>query len=417
MTNYYAVIDQKSFFASCECVIRGLDPFKTNLVVADPSRGGGAICLAVTPAMKALGVKNRCRIYEIPKNINYFTAPPRMRLYMQYSAEIYSIFCKFISPDDIHPYSIDECFLDFTPYIGTYHKTPKELAVMIMDEVYDRTGICATAGIGTNLFLAKVALDITAKHVPDHIGYLDETEFMCTIQRHRPITDIWNIGRGIAQKLERCGVYDLKGVSEMDSKKLYKMFGTNALFLIDHAVGKEPCTMQDIKNYRSKSRSLSNSQILFEDYSFANARIVLKEMVDGLVLDMVDKHLVSGSVSLFIGYSKDIISPMVKSMKLGEYTASYSKLIDGFLMMYDSSIDREHPIRRIGIALCDLEDEEYKSISFFTDTEAEDREERCQRAIIEIKNRYGKNAILRGISYEDKATARTRNNLIGGHHA
>ena len=413
----YAVIDLKCYFASCECVVRGLDPFKTNLVVADPSRGGGAICLAITPAMKELGIRNRCRVYEIPKNVNYFTAPPRMKLYMQYSAEIYSIYCKFISPDDIHVYSIDECFLDFTPYLRTYHKTPKELAVMIMDEIFDRTGICATAGIGTNMFLAKVALDITAKHVPDHIGYLDETEFMCTIQRHRPITDIWNIGNGIANKLKRYGVLDLKGVAAMDKKQLFKMFGINAQFLIDHAVGKEPCTMQDIKNYKSKSRSFSNSQILFEDYNYQNARLVLREMIDGLVLEMIEKHLVTDNISLFIGYSKDIIKPAVKSMKIGEYTNSFRKLIEFFLSMYDNSVCAEYPVRRIGISLNELEDEEYKSFTLFTDTAAEEREENCQRAIIEIKNRYGKNAVLRGISYEDKATARTRNTLIGGHHA
>ncbi|MBQ4224681.1 MAG: DNA repair protein [Oscillospiraceae bacterium] len=415
MTNYYAVIDLKSFYASVECVVRGLDPFRTDLVVADPSRGRGAICLAITPAMKEKGVRNRCRIYEIPKNINYFTAPPRMKLYMQYSADIYSIYCKFISPEDIYVYSIDECFLDFTPYLGTYRKTPKELAVMIMDEIYERTGICATAGIGTNMFLAKVALDITAKHVPDHIGYLDESEFMCTIQRHRPITDIWNIGSGIAKRLERCGVYDLKGVADMDKKQLFRMFGMNAQFLIDHAVGQEPCTMQDIKSYKSKSRSLSNSQILFEDYGFRDARLVMREMVDGLILEMIEKHLVTDSISLFIGYSKDVIKPVVRTMKIGEYTNSFNILSEHFLSLYNTSVDSSYPVRRIGIALCDLEDEECRSFTFFTDTEEEDKEERRQRAIIEIKSRYGKNAILRGTSFEDKATARLRNTLVGGH--
>ena len=288
----YLCIDLKSFFASVECSARGLNSLTTNLVVADPARGRGAICLAVSPSLKALGVKNRCRVYEIPKGIDYITAKPRMRLYMEYSAKIYSIYLRYISAEDIHVYSIDECFLDVSQYLNLYRKNAKEMAQMLMDAVYRETGICATAGIGTNLFLAKVALDITAKHAPDHMGYLDEEEFRRTIWHHRPITDVWNVGRGIARRLERYGIYDLYGVAHFSEEKLYREFGVNAEFLIDHAHGVEPCTIADIHAYRSKSNSLSNGQILFEDYSAEDALTVMREMVDMLVLELVEKGFI-----------------------------------------------------------------------------------------------------------------------------
>lgn len=412
----YACIDLKSFFASVECVERGLDPFTANLVVADESRGRGSICLAITPAMKALGVKNRCRVFEIPKSVNYYTAMPRMKLYMKYSADIYGIYCRFISPEDIHVYSIDECFIDFTPYLRMYGKTPKELATMMMDEVFRETGICATAGIGTNMFLAKVALDITAKHVPDHIGFLDEAEFRATIQKHRPITDIWNVGRGIAAKLEKYGVKDLYGVTLMDKKLLFRLFGVNAQYLIDHANGKETCTIEEIKSFKPKSRSLSNSQILFEDYDSAHAEIVMREMVDGLVLELTEKHLVTDSVSLMIGYSKDVIKPIVLTRKLDGYTSSYKKLEGAFTGLYREAADTRYPIRRLGIGLGNVEDEVCRSFDLFTDIEAEEKEQRRQEAIVMIKNRYGKNAIIRAMSLQDKATGIMRNKLVGGHN-
>lgn len=412
----YACIDLKSFFASVECVERGFDPFTTNLVVADPSRGKGTICLAITPAMKKLGIKNRCRVFEIPDNVRYYMAPPRMKLYMKYSTDIVAIYCRFVSFEDIHVYSIDECFIDFTPYLKRYRMSPKQLAKMMMDEVMKETGICATAGIGTNLFLSKVALDITAKHVPNHIGFLDETEFKCTIQTHTPITDIWNIGNGTAERLRKYGVIDLKGVSELDPKLLYKLFGINSVFLIDHANGKESCTMADIKKFKPKSRSLSNSQILFEDYNASDAAVVLREMVDGMVLDMMGKHLVTNNISLYVGYSKDIIPPVLMERKIDEYTNSFGKLSRLYTELYNYTVNTNYPIRRLGISFNNLEDELYKTISYFTDVEAEEKEERRQRAIIEIKNRFGKNAILLGTSYQEKATARTRNGLIGGHN-
>jgi DNA polymerase V len=415
-SRYYLCIDLKSFFASVECVERGLDPMTSNLVVADPSRGRGAICLAVSPALKSLGVRNRCRLFEIPQHIQYEIALPRMKRYMEYSARIYSIYLKYISAEDIHVYSIDECFLDITQYCRLYGKTPKEMALMLIDAVFAETGICATAGIGTNLFLAKVALDITAKHTPDHMGYLDEAEFKRTIWYHQPITDIWNVGRGIAKRLERFGIYDLFGVAHFDEEKLYREFGVNAEFLIDHAHGVEPCTIADIHAYRSKSSSISNGQILFEDYSFDDALIVLREMVEMLTLELVEKHLVTDSISLSVGYSKDVLKPAGGTMKLGEATNSQKKLEKHFVAYFERVVKRGYPIRRINVGLNHLTDESYATYDLFTDTEAEQREHDLQVTVLDIKKRFGKNAILKGRSLEKKATARIRNTLIGGHN-
>lgn len=412
----YLCIDLKSFYASVECVERGLDPFKTNLVVSDPSRGNGAICLAITPAMKALGIKNRCRIFEIPKNVEYIVAKPRMHRYMEVSAEIYSIYLQYISPEDIHVYSIDECFIDATQYLPLYNKTPKELAIMLTDAVFQKTGICATAGIGTNLFLAKVALDITAKHVPDHIGMLDENEFKRTIWKHKPITDIWNIGRGTAKRLEKYGIYDLKGVTEFPEELLYKEFGINAEYLIDHANGKESCTIKEIQNYQAKSCSISNSQILFEDYSYEDAFTVIKEMVDMQVLELIEKHMVSDSISLYVGYSKDIAKATGGTRKIGEFTDSYKKILSHFESLYRETTNKDFPIRKLSVGLNNLQDETMATITFFTDFEAEERERKIQRTMLSIKHKYGKNAILKGTSYTEKGTARSRNKLIGGHN-
>ena len=290
----FMCIDLKSFFASVECADRGIDPFTTNLVVSDPSRGNGAICLAITPAMKALGIRNRCRIFEIPPGVQYITALPRMKRYMEVSAQVYGVYLRYISPEDIHVYSIDECFIDATPYLAMYNTSPKQLAQTLMNAVFEETHICATAGVGTNLFLAKVALDITAKHVPDHIGWLDEKEFREKLWSHRPITDFWNVGSGVARRLAKYGVYDMGGVAKMNEDILYKEFGVNAEFLIDHAHGREPCTMAEIHAYESKTKSLSNGQILFEDYSADNAFIVMKEMADTLILELVEKKLAAG---------------------------------------------------------------------------------------------------------------------------
>ena len=412
----YCCIDLKSFYASVECVERGLDPMKTNLIVADPTRGSGSICLAITPAMKALGIKNRCRVFQIPKNVEYITAMPQMRKYMEISADIYSVYLRYVSPDDIHVYSIDECFIDMTDYLKLYKKTPLEFTVMLMDAVYNETGICASAGIGTNLFLCKVALDITAKHSPNFIGFLDEKKFKETVWTHRPITDVWNIGRGIAARLERMGIFDLKGVAEFPESMLYKEFGVNAELLIDHANGREPCTIKDIHEYKSKSASISNSQILFEDYGYNDALTVMKEMVDLQVLELVDRHLVTDSISLHIGYSKDVIKSSGGTRKLDGFTNSYKKIISHFEALYNETVNKAFPIRKISIGLCNLQDDYMASITLFTDVEAEERERKLQETVVDIKKRYGKNSILKGISYTEKATARSRNKMVGGHN-
>ena len=258
----YVCIDLKSFYASVECVDRGLDPLTANLVVADPDRTEKTICLAITPSMKALGLSSRCRVFEIPEGVRYVKARPRMQRYMEVSADIYSIYLRYVSPEDIHAYSIDECFIDATPYLALYRMGAKEFAVMLMDAVLAETGVCATAGVGPNLFLTKVALDITAKHADDHIGCLDQAEFERSIQTHRPITDIWNIGPGIAKRLAKYGVRDLRGVCEMSEATLYREFGVNAEYLIDHAHGEEPCTIADIHAYEPSAHSLGNGQVL-----------------------------------------------------------------------------------------------------------------------------------------------------------
>ncbi len=412
----YLCIDLKSFYASVECVERGLDSMKARLVVADPARGKGAICLAVSPALKAMGVSNRCRLFQIPDDIEYITALPRMRLYMEYSARIYAIYLRYISSEDIHVYSIDECFLDITPYERLYGKTPVEIAKMLTDAVYRETGICATVGIGTNLFLAKVALDITAKHTKDHMGYLDEEDFKRTVWHHKPITDIWNVGRGIAKRLEHLGIYDLYGVAHCDENRLYREFGVNAEFLIDHAHGIEPCTIADIHAYESKTTSISNGQILFEDYSFDDAMLIMKEMLDMLVLELVERGLVTDSISLSVGYSKHAIKSTGGTVKLGEATNSYKKLEQYFTQYYQKTVNRNHAIRRINIGLNHLVDECYATYDLFTDMDAEKRERDLQHTVLDIKKKFGKNAILKGTSLEEKSTAKMRNTLIGGHN-
>ena len=413
----YLCIDLKSFYASVECVERGLDPFKINLVVADPTRGGGAITLAATPAIKKLGVPSRGRIYEIPKNVEYITAPPRMTLYMKYSATIYSIFLKFISSEDIHVYSIDESFLDITSYMSLYNTTPKQLAKMILDEIYDQTGITATVGIGTNLFLAKVALDITAKHAKDCMGYLDEDLFKQLIWHHQPITDIWMIGPGTANRLAMLGIKDLYGVAHYNEKILYKLFGINAEYLIDHSWGREPTEISDIKAYKPSSNSISNSQILFEDYNYKDAYLIMKEMVESNVLQLTEKHLVTNHISLFIGYSKNCIKPSRGSRKITNTTNSYRILLEEFKLLYKNIINPNYPIRQIGISFGNVKDEIYEQFDLFADQEDIEKEKRVQEALVHIRNKYGKNAVLKGMNFYDKATQRKRNGLVGGHNA
>lgn len=416
MEKSYLCIDLKSFYASVECVERGLDPFEVNLVVADPTRRG-AITLAATPAIKKLGVPSRGRIYEIPNGIEYICAPPRMSLYMTYSAKIYSIFLKYIAPEDIHVYSIDESFIDVTPYKTLYKKNTREIAQMIIDDIYKQTGITATAGIGTNLFLTKVALDIEAKHAKDNIGYLSEDLFKQKMWYHTPITDFWMIGKGTARRLEEIGIHDMHGIAICDEKILYKIFGINAEYLIDHSKGIEPVTIADIKAHKPSSNSISNSQILFEDYSYEDALLVMKEMVDTNVLSLTSKHLVTDRISLFIGYSKNIIKPSSGSMKITNTTNSCSLLMEEFIKLYKRIVVRGYSIRQIGICFGDVKNEIYEQLDIFADYETIEKEKRLQESLIEIKEKYGKNAVLKGMNYLDKATMRKRNGLIGGHNA
>jgi len=412
----YLCIDLKSFYASVECVARGLDPMTTNLVVADPSRGSGGICLAITPAMKKLGIHNRCRIFEIPTEVSYICAMPRMKKYMVVSSEIYGIYLKYVSPEDIHPYSIDECFLDVTGYLKLYNLTAVELAKKMIQDVLDTTGITATAGIGTNLFLAKIALDISAKHASDFIGILDEEEFKATIWHHTPITDIWNISRGIANRLNKYGVKDLYGITQLEEHLLYKEFGINAKLIIDHANGIEPCTIEDIKNYKSQSNSLSNSQILFEDYKYEDAMLVVKEMVDLNCLELIDKHLVTNNIGLYIGYSKNVIKATGANRKLDGFTQSREKLMNDFLDIFKKTTNPNYPIRQIAIGFGNVKDESFETVDLFTDLEQNRKEKALQETILSIKNKFGKNSILKGMNLEEKATTMKRNKLIGGHN-
>ena len=417
MDKTYMCIDLKSFFASVECVERNLDPMTSNLVVADPSRGNGAICLAVSPGMKKLGVKNRCRVFEIPKNIDYIVALPRMKKYIDYSANIYSIYLHYVAKEDIHPYSIDEMFLDVTRYLKLYKMSANELAIKIIGHILKETGITATVGIGTNLFLAKVALDITAKHSNTNIGYLDEELFKKTLWHHRPLTDFWQIGRGIEKRLAKYGIVDMYGVAHFDEKKLYKEFGVNAEYLIDHSKGIEPTTIQEIKKYKSKSNSISNGQVLFEDYPYDKARLVVKEMVDLLSLSLVDKHLVTNCVGLGIGYSKDVHKPTGGSLKLTNTTNVYSTLVEAILMIFDRTTVKDIPIRKINISFGNVVDETYEQLDLFSDEEAIKKEKEIEKTMNAIKRKYGKNSILRGMNLLDGATARKRNKLIGGHNS
>lgn len=423
--HFYACIDLKCFYASVECVERGLDPFKTNLVVADPDRQSGTICLAITPAMKALGIKNRCRVFEIPKGVEYIMAKPRMRLYIERSADVYSIYLKYISPDDIHVYSIDECFIDLTPYMKLYATTPEKLVKKLVGEIYRETGLTATAGIGTNLFLAKVALDITAKRAKDGIAFLDRERFLATVAHHRPITDVWQVGTGIARRLSHFGVYDLAGVADLPESILYREFGINAEYLIDHANGVEPCTMADIKAYKPSTTSVTSGQVLFEPYSFEEGRIILLEMVETSVLDLIRTHRATDSVSLTVGYNREgrfddprSTRPSTgASLKLPECTNSLKALNDYFLDIYDRTTDRSTPVRRITIGFGGITDECNITTDMFTDEDARKREHSLLSAVVDIKDKFGKNSILRGMSFEEKATTRARNLMIGGHNA
>lgn len=416
MQKYYLCIDLKTFYASVECVERGLDPFNTNLVVADPTRGKGTICLAISPKMKMLGVKNRCRIFEIPPTIKYIIATPRMKKYIEYSANIYAIYLEYFAKEDIHVYSIDEAFMDVTKYLKLYKLNPIELAKKIIKDIFKTYGITATAGIGTNMYLAKIALDITAKHNPNNIGYLDEEKYKKDLWYHKPLSDFWQIGKGIERRLNKMRIFNMYDIAHTEQKRLYKEFGVNAEYLIDHSWGKESCTIADIKAYKPKTNSITNSQILFEDYSFVKARLVLKEMVELGSLRLIESNLVTGTISLYIGYSKNIIKATGGTRKLSNYTNTYSELLKAFLEIYDKTTDKSVAIRRIGVNFANVIETENVQLSLFKDQEKIDEERKLELAMCSIKNKMGKNAIIRGMDLEEGATTMMRNKLIGGHN-
>lgn len=423
----YLCIDLKSFYASVECADLGLDPFTTNLVVADTSRGTGTICLALSPAIKAAGVTGRPRLFQIPKDVSYRAVRPRMRRYMEVSAHIYSIYLRYIAKEDIHVYSIDECFIDATPYLALYHTTAAGLARKLMDAVYEETHICATAGIGPNLFLCKVALDVFAKHEPSHIGELDEESFKRRVWHHRPITDIWQVGPGIARRLAKLGAYDLAGVAALDEATMYREFGVNARHLIEHAHGIEPCSIAQIQQYEPAQHSISAGQVLIRPYTSEEALTVVLEMVDEIVFELVGKGLATGQLGLWIGYEMSRLDWELPtryqaphgsiSHKLLRHTYSREELVCEFTQLFYDVLDHRRNIKRLGLTAAGLVPAQDSELTLFTDVEAEREERRLVETTLAVRNRFGKNALVRGRSFRPEATGRERNAQVGGHHA
>ncbi len=502
----YIAIDLKSFYASVECMERGLNPLTTNLVVADESRTEKTICLAVSPSLKAYGISGRARLFEVVQKVkevnarrrgqapgrrflgesfddtalksdpslavSYITAPPRMAYYIEYSTRIYNVYLKYIAPEDMHVYSIDEVMIDATQYLKTYGLTARELAVKIIRDVLETTGITATAGIGTNLYLCKIAMDIVAKHIaPDRYGVriaeLDEMSYRRMLWSHRPLTDFWRVGRGYARKLEGCGLYTMGDIARCslgsdadyyNEELLYRLFGVNAELLIDHAWGWEPCTLADIKAYKPDTNSIVSGQVLQCPYSFDKARLVLREMVDSLALNLVDKGLVTDQLVLTIGYDIENLSdPNIRNQYQGEvtvdrygrripkhahgtanldcHTSSSILMTDAATALFDRIVNRKLLVRRLSLSANRIVSassvsvgETYEQMDLFTDYEALqkereekerilEREQKMQKAVLEIQKKFGKNAILKGINLEEGATAVERNQQIGGHKA
>lgn len=451
----YIAIDLKSFYASVECIERGLNPLTTNLVVADPNRTEKTICLAVSPSLKTYGIPGRARLFEVQqklkevkqrtgKEVEYIIAPPQMARYIEVSADIYEIYLKYISPEDIHVYSIDECFMDVTNYLSLYQMSAKELAVKMIHDVLKKTGITATAGIGTNLYLCKIAMDIVAKHVdPDtsgvRIAELDELTYRRLLWDHRPLTDFWRIGGGIAKRLESSGVFtmgDIARISLYNEDLLYRMLGIDAELLIDHAWGYEPCGMEEIKSYKPTTNSISSGQVLQYPYDFHKARIIVQEMTELLVLELVDKGLVTDSLTLTIGYDRgnvdegtyqgeviyDRYGRMIPksahgTANLGTTSSSTRKIMTAILELYDRIGSKELMVRRVNLSANNLVEESYEQYDLFTDPVEQAKERKLQEAMLSIKKKFGKNAILKGVNLEEGATTRERNNQIGGHKA
>jgi DNA polymerase V len=412
----YLCIDLKSFYASVECVERGWDPLTARLVVADPERSEKTICLAVSPALKQMGVPNRCRVFQIPKEIPYKMAPPRMQLYIDYAVEIYGVYLKYIAKEDIQVYSIDEAFLDVTDYLHLYQMTAVELGRKIMQDILDTTKIPAACGVGTNLYLAKVALDILAKHETDRIAYLDEARYREKLWKHKPLTDFWRVGRGTVERLSNMGICTMEEIAHARESLLYKSFGIDAELLIDHAWGREPVTIADIKAYRPKNTSFSSGQVLPRDYEYEEGALVVKEMADLLCLDLVDQGLVTSHISLVIGYSNQkCFEPAKGSTTLRSATSSNRRLLSYVEQLYRRIVRPGAYIRRITLTYTGVMTEDYQQFDLFSDPEETEKDVKAQRAAISIKQRYGRNAILKGMNLEESATTIERNGQIGGH--
>ena len=502
MQKQYVAIDLKSFYASVECIERELDPMTTNLVVADASRTEKTICLAVSPSLKAFGVPGRPRLFEVVQKVgevnalrqsrapgrtltgkswdalqlqadptlgvDYLVAPPRMAHYMEHSAKIYGIYLKYVAPEDIHVYSIDEVFMDVTPYLRNRGMTAREFTRMIIQDVVDTTGITATAGIGTNLYLCKVAMDIVAKHMEAdeygvRIAELDELSYRRLLWNHRPLTDFWRVGRGYVKRLEKVGLYTMGDVARCslgrsdefyNEELLYKLFGVNAELLIDHAWGWEPCTIAQIKSYRPQTNSLGSGQVLHCPYTSEKAKLVAREMTDMLVLDLVDKGLVTDQMVLTVGYDiENLTDPEIRkhysgpvvtdhygrkvpkhahgTVNLSRATSSTRWIVDAVMELYDRIVDPKLLVRRINLTAARVRAEQIESqsqtfeqLDLFSDLQQQEeenaaleREKRRQQALLHIKKKYGKNAIVKGMNLEEGATAMDRNKQIGGHKA
>ena len=416
----YMCLDLKSFYASVECADLGVDPFTTPLVVADASRGLGAITLAISPALKQLGVKNRCRLFEIPSTIEYMAVKPRMRRYMEVSASIYGILLDYVAPEDIHVYSIDEYFIDVTPYSRLYKKTWRELALLFKQKVLEQTHIHATVGLGSNLFLAKVALDVLAKHAPQGIGVLNEELFKEKIWHHQPITDIWQIGKRIASRLHKYGVVDLHGITTVPEERWYKEFGINAELLIDHAWGRETCTMKEIHAYRPAKHSLSRGQILLRNYSYEECFVPLREMVESLLLELIAEEALTKYVSLGVRYADRTVKGTGGSRRLSKYTCSLEVLSQAVLELYKETTHPYQEIRQLSVGFDDLVSREAVPWEEDLFSKSQDREEKAyqvERTVLSIKEKFGGNSILRASSLQEEGTMQFRNTLVGGHNA
>ena len=498
----YICIDLKSFYASVECIERNLDPMTTNLVVADASRTEKTICLAVSPALKSFGIPGRPRLFEVVQKVkainnqrrwsapnkklegessnylelkknpslalSYITAPPRMAYYMEYSTRIYNVYLKYIAPEDIHVYSIDEVFIDVTNYLTTYNLSARELAMKIIRDVLDTSGITATAGIGTNMYLAKIAMDIVAKKMPAdkngvRIAELDEMSYRRQLWTHRPLTDFWRIGKGYAKKLEENGLYTMGDIAayslvESGEDRLYKLFGVNAELLIDHSWGWEPCTIEDIRAYKPENKSIGSGQVLHCPYDFDKAKLIVREMTDLLVLDLVEKGLVTNQIVLTVGYDiENLINPEIKKLykgeittdnygrkipkhahgtaNIGRMTSSTMLIMKAVMELFDKIVNPKLLVRRVNISANHVipesevqQNQSFEQLDLFTDyeelqkkREQEEKSLKKERAIqdatIELRNRFGKNAILKGTNLQEGATTKDRNKQIGGHHA